>query len=325
MAATSRLPAWARAKDIADLIRLSVPIAVSRMAMMLMGLTDAIVLGRYAPEELAYVLSAWLPIGVSLGFGIGILLGVQVLTSRLLGIGRRPGQAVSSGGALVGHRDGRRVDGRARAIAAPFFHFVFVTIAPASPEAAAAAVTRTRGRVDSRGHPHPGLRPDRPYDLAGLLLLSGGAAPPAAGHHRHVCGRCDQHLRQPGAGQSWWGFPQMGAEGVAWATTGTRWMIAAIMLIFVAALTPASAGLRLRRRKRVFSSKSEPAPPFPTSPNGAVSTSPSSSPPGLHRGQRCLWLFGAGDGRVLHVLSRHRHGHIRARGRRLSGGAIGKR
>ena len=33
----------------------------------------------------------------------------------------------------------------------------------------------------------------------------------------------------------WWGFPQMGAEGVAWATTGTRWMIAAIMLIFVAA------------------------------------------------------------------------------------------
>ena len=24
-------------------------------------------------------------------------------------------------------------------------------------------------RVDSRGHPHPGLRPDRPYDLAGLL------------------------------------------------------------------------------------------------------------------------------------------------------------
>ena len=91
MAATSRLPAWARAKDIADLIRLSVPIAVSRMAMMLMGLTDAIVLGQYAPEELAYVLSAWLPIGVSLGFGIGILLGVQVLTSRLLGIGQEAG------------------------------------------------------------------------------------------------------------------------------------------------------------------------------------------------------------------------------------------
>ena len=123
MAATSRLPAWARAKDIADLIRLSVPIAVSRMAMMLMGLTDAIVLGQYAPEELAYVLSAWLPIGVSLGFGIGILLGVQVLTSRLLGIGRGGRVGPSSGGDLVGHRDGRRVDGRARAICRPVLPF----------------------------------------------------------------------------------------------------------------------------------------------------------------------------------------------------------
>ena len=78
--ATFQLPLWAKPSDVADLIRLSVPIAVSRMAMMLMGLTDAIVLGQFAPEELAFVLSAWLPIGVSLGFGIGILLGV--LTTR---------------------------------------------------------------------------------------------------------------------------------------------------------------------------------------------------------------------------------------------------
>ena len=42
---TSRVPAWARPSDIADLMRLSVPIAISRMAMMLMGVTDAIVLG----------------------------------------------------------------------------------------------------------------------------------------------------------------------------------------------------------------------------------------------------------------------------------------
>ena len=48
------------------------------------------------------------------------------------------------------------------------------------------------------------------------------------------------------------GVPQMGAEGVAWATTGTRWMIAAIMLIFVAALTPGFRRSRLRRKgKRV--------------------------------------------------------------------------
>jgi MATE family multidrug resistance protein len=50
-------PAWARASEILDLLRLSGPIAVSRASMMLMGLTDAIVLGRMAPEELPFVLN----------------------------------------------------------------------------------------------------------------------------------------------------------------------------------------------------------------------------------------------------------------------------
>ncbi|HAV50954.1 MAG TPA: multi antimicrobial extrusion protein MatE, partial [Brevundimonas sp.] len=81
-------PAWARPADIGDLLRLSVPIAFTRMSKMLMGVTDAIVLGQFAPGELPYILNSWLPMGVSLGLGIGILLGVQVLTSELLGIGR---------------------------------------------------------------------------------------------------------------------------------------------------------------------------------------------------------------------------------------------
>jgi MATE family multidrug resistance protein len=240
MAATSRLPAWARAKDIADLIRLSVPIAVSRMAMMLMGLTDAIVLGQYAPEELAYVLSAWLPIGVSLGFGIGILLGVQVLTSRLLGIGQEAGSgrifrrglwwAIVMGGVLTA---------ALVPFAAPFFHFVFVTIAPASPEAAAAAVTPEHVAASTAA-----VTRILAYGLIGHMISQ-------------ACSYYLEALRRPllvtivmyvgvvinifanlALVAGWWGFPQMGAEGVAWATTGTRWMIAAIMLIFVAALTP---------------------------------------------------------------------------------------
>ena len=36
----------------------------------------------------------------------------------------------------------------------------------------------------------------------------------------------------------WWGMPQMGAEGVAWATSITRWLIVIVMLILVARLTP---------------------------------------------------------------------------------------
>ena len=65
--------------------------------------------------------------------GIGILLGVQVLTSRLLGIGQEAGSgrifrrglwwAIVMGGVLTA---------ALVPFAAPFFHFVFVTIAPAS-------------------------------------------------------------------------------------------------------------------------------------------------------------------------------------------------
>jgi len=39
-----RTPAWARPRDILDLTRLAVPVALSRASFMLMGLTDAIVL-----------------------------------------------------------------------------------------------------------------------------------------------------------------------------------------------------------------------------------------------------------------------------------------
>lgn len=152
MTASSRLPAWARPVDIADLIRLSVPIAISRMAMMLMGLTDAIVLGQFSPGELAYVLNAWLPIGVSLGLGIGLLLGVQVLTSELLGTGREAGSGrIFRRGLMWGIGLGAALTFLILPIADPLFHWIFVAIAPASEaattsgeEVAAATASVTR-------------------------------------------------------------------------------------------------------------------------------------------------------------------------------------
>ena len=74
MTIASRLPAWARPKDMLDLTRLAVPVALSRASFMLMSLTDAVLLGRYAPGELPYVLNGWLPIGVFFGFGMGLLI-----------------------------------------------------------------------------------------------------------------------------------------------------------------------------------------------------------------------------------------------------------
>ena len=41
-----RLPTWARPKDMLDLTRLAVPVAISRASFMLMSLTDAVLLGQ---------------------------------------------------------------------------------------------------------------------------------------------------------------------------------------------------------------------------------------------------------------------------------------
>lgn len=236
---TSRLPAWVRPSDIADLLRLSVPIAVSRMAMMLMGLTDAIVLGQYAPEELAYVLSAWLPIGVSLGFGMGVLLGIQVLTSEMLGVGREAGSGrIFRRGLLWSVLLGAVLTMALLPLAGPFFHWVFVTIAP--PTEAVHTVP-------------PEMVARATAEVTRILALG------LTGHM--ICQACSYYmeaLRRPllvtvvmyggvlvnlvvdlALVGGWWGMPQMGADGVAWATTGTRWAMVFVMLALVLTLTPA--------------------------------------------------------------------------------------
>jgi MATE family multidrug resistance protein len=84
----ARLPAWARPSEMIDLVRLSVPIAASRASFMLMSFTDAVVLARHSALDLPLVLNAWLPNGVFMGFGLGLMLGVSVLTAELNGSGK---------------------------------------------------------------------------------------------------------------------------------------------------------------------------------------------------------------------------------------------
>jgi len=72
----------------AELLRLSGPNVASRLGVMAMGLTDAIVVGHYSSVELGYHALGWAPTVTVLVAGIGLLLGVQVLTARHIGAGR---------------------------------------------------------------------------------------------------------------------------------------------------------------------------------------------------------------------------------------------
>lgn len=84
---------------LAELLRLAGPVVLSRLGIMAMGLTDAIVVGRYSATELGYHALGWAPTSTVLTTAIGLLIGVQVLTARLIGSGQpeRSGAVLTRG------------------------------------------------------------------------------------------------------------------------------------------------------------------------------------------------------------------------------------
>lgn len=220
MTAPSRLPAWARPKDMLDLTRLAVPVALSRASFMLMSLTDAVLLGRYAPGELPYVLNGWLPIGVFFGFGMGLMIGVQVLTAELNGSGR----GVETG----------RIFRRGMLVALAYG--VFATFA---------CIVIARPLVDLIGF-DPALAE---HTTTCTQVLAYGAIAHMGGM---ACQFYLEALRRPNIATAinmaavvfnlivgLILVPEHGAVGVVWATTGSRWFMLVCFLIAALALTPA--------------------------------------------------------------------------------------
>lgn len=76
-------------ETLSELLKLAWPVVMARLGIMTMGLTDAIVVGHYASRELAYHSLAWAPSSVVLTTAVGLMMGVQVMTARLLGEGRK--------------------------------------------------------------------------------------------------------------------------------------------------------------------------------------------------------------------------------------------
>jgi MATE family multidrug resistance protein len=74
--------------ELAELLKLSGPVVISRLGIMAMGLSDAIVVGRYSATQLGYHALGWAPSSVVVTMAIGLLSGVQVMTARAIGEGR---------------------------------------------------------------------------------------------------------------------------------------------------------------------------------------------------------------------------------------------
>lgn len=69
------------------ILQVAGPVVMSRVGIMLMGLVDTIVVGRYSTDELAYMALGWAPVSVFLVTGIGVLQSVQVIAARRIGEG----------------------------------------------------------------------------------------------------------------------------------------------------------------------------------------------------------------------------------------------
>lgn len=223
--AGATLPSDGREIDVvraqtAELWKLSWPVVLSRLGIMVMGLSDAIVVGRFSATQLGYHALAWAPTSVVVTMAVGLLTGVQVMTARRIGQGRREltGAVLRRGLAysfwigvvslivtlvagpgflhVIG-LDKDLADGASRAM------LIFALSLPGYAISVAASFW-----LEGLGKPKPGavmMWLANGVNLAVLLLL-------VPGH---------------------FGIPSMGAVGGAWATTGARTFLAIAMLIYI--------------------------------------------------------------------------------------------
>ncbi len=74
--------------DLTDLLRLAAPVVGARLGIMTMGLSDAVVVGRYSARELGYHALGWAPTSIVVTMLVGLLAGAQIMASRAVGEGR---------------------------------------------------------------------------------------------------------------------------------------------------------------------------------------------------------------------------------------------
>jgi MATE family multidrug resistance protein len=86
---------------VAALLRLAGPVALARLGIIGMALTDVIVVGQLVPDQLPHQALGWAPTAVFLVAAIGLLQGVQVLAARSLGQGNPEGAGVALRRGLV--------------------------------------------------------------------------------------------------------------------------------------------------------------------------------------------------------------------------------
>jgi MATE family multidrug resistance protein len=232
LAAQARSDSGARASlvraDLAQLLKLSGPVVLSRLGIMAMGLCDALVVGNYSAQQLGYHALAWAPTSVVLTMAVGLLTGVQVMTARRIGEGRREMTgAVLRRGLVYGLWIGVASTAVLLAAGPAFLHAIGL-------EKDLADGATLPLIVFSLSMPGYALSVTASFWLEGLSRPGPAAWAMWAAN---VVNLALDLLLVPGT----FGLPALGAVGGAWATTGARTFLALATLAYIARMPEARA------------------------------------------------------------------------------------
>ena len=214
--------------DLGELLRLAGPVVLARLGIMTMGLTDAIVVGRFSAVQLSYHDLGWAPTSVVLTMAVGLLIGVQVMTARYIGEGRR----ADTGAVLLRGLVYAFWIGMVSALAIFFLGPLFLHALGLEKDLADGATHALRVfawslptylvsvaatfYLEALSKPQPGMWAMWGANAANLVL---------------------NLLLVPGV----FGLPAMGAVGAAWATFGARLVLMIWILAYIARMPEARA------------------------------------------------------------------------------------
>lgn len=204
---------------VAELVRLAGPVIVSRVGLMVMMAVDAAIVGRYGAQELAYYGLGHLPASFMVQTGVGLLLGTVAMTAHAVGAGRPE----ECGRVLRRALPYALLIGVIMAVLSLFGRPLFLA-AGQTPDMAehGAAVLAVLGL----GLPAMAL-----YVALGFFLE--GLKRPVPGMLVMIAGNILNAALAYALVWGWGPFPAMGAVGSAWATSGVRWFMAAVLLLYV--------------------------------------------------------------------------------------------
>jgi MATE family multidrug resistance protein len=217
-----------RAGDLPELLRLAGPVIMARLGIMAMGLTDSIVVGRFSATQLGYHALGWAPTSAIVVAAVGLLQGVQVMTSRYVGAGRlHDTGAVFRRGLVYAFWIGAASAAALALLGPAFLHAL--GLGPGLADGATRPL-----RVLSLSLP--------PYlmSVAATAYLEALGRPKVGMTVMWIANIVNLGLNLwlvPGGH----GVPALGAVGAAWATFGSRSFLAVVLIAYVLMLKEARA------------------------------------------------------------------------------------